>query len=265
VRMPVPRPVADRVQQMKAVATAARDSELAFTRTVLADLRKATALSRKTVELLDEEGQAARKAGASKEELTAMTAIQRAARREAAEQFNAGVQQVLGPVRDKLTAAEHAAMRELEERPGIAPSEADYRTATDLAHTLDLLPPIIAAKILQARLATEPARTGKGLGLTAAMVPLVRGKMADPRFEECREFRDVLTTMQVVLRDSGYYKAHQTLAAVGTLRAMQAALAMGGYRNPDAAEINPAYIAFGAKPVPREGGAPTYRNGERVA
>src|SRR2546423_768474 len=80
--MTVPRPVADRVQHMKHVATAARDSELAFTRTVLADLRKATQGARTTLTGLDAEVQAARAAGASELELVAITAIQRTTRQE---------------------------------------------------------------------------------------------------------------------------------------------------------------------------------------
>ena len=262
--MPVPRPLADHVQRVKKIAAATLEGELAFTRTVLADLRKATEQPRNDVAHMDEDFRKAKAAGASAAELVAITGLQRTARKESEDQFQAGVQKVLAPVRERLQETERAAMRELEERPGIQPTPADYTMATELASTLDLLPPLIAAQVLAPRLVIEPAKSGKGLGLTAAMVPLLRGRMSDPKWEACREFRDLLTQAQIVTRDAGYYKAHQALAAVASLRLMQASL-VTGYRNPEAAEQSPAYLQFGAKPVARYVGAPTFRDGVRVA
>jgi len=217
-RMPwrVPREVAVRVHTNKNLAAAQVAKDFVVT-TVLADLTKATQPLRDTLTRLDREYREAEQAGASAAQLTAIQGLQLAPRQQAQGHLRAAVQRTVDPVREQLHKAERAAMQELEERPGIAPTAADYTQASELADTLKLLPAPFAAKMLMNRLVIEPAKTGK-VGLTAAVLPLLRAQMAEPSYAASAEFKDVLDLCQIVTRDAAYHTAHQRLRMAGTLR-----------------------------------------------
>jgi len=247
-RMPmrVPREVAVRVHTNKNLAAAQVAKEFVFT-TVLPDLTKATQPVRDTLGRLDREYREAEQAGASEGQLAAIQGLQLAPRQQAQLHLRAAVQHTIEPVREQLHKAERAAMQELEERPGLAPTAADYTQASELADTLKLLPAPFAAKMLMNRLVLEPAKTGK-VGLTAAVLPLLRAQMADPSYESSHEFRDVLALCQIVTRDAAYHTAHQRLRTAGTLRhkldrLTEDAVALHGHT---AAARNPWYREFGA-------------------
>lgn len=215
--MMVPRQVAAYVHQQKMLAGATVAADGAFkVHALLAKLTKETAPARGDLNHMDADYENAKKAGATPRQLEAIQALQLAARQQTAEQLQAAVQRVVQPVRLALADAERAAMRALEEGPSTAPSEDDYSTCGEIALTLDLIPPPVAAKVLMQRLVLDPAKTGK-IGLTAAMLPLLRGRLSDPRYDGCFEFKDLIEQAQIICRDQHYHAAHMRLRTAGEL------------------------------------------------
>jgi hypothetical protein len=249
VPMTVPRAVADHVMRAKNIAGQMVKQEFAYGH-VLADLTKATSQPRADITRMDADFAAAKQAGATPAQLEAISALQLAARKETQVQLRDAIQQVVQPVREQLAKAEQAAMQELEERPGTAPTAADYSAASELADTLKLVPAPFAAKMLMQRLVIEPVKTGK-VGLTVAVLPLLRAQMADPAYESSYEFRDVLELCQIVTRDVAYHAAHQRLRTAGALRHKLDGLTAdaGALHGTTTAARNMWYREFGATPA----------------
>jgi hypothetical protein len=60
-------------------------------------------------------------------------------------------------------------------------------------------------------------KSGK-VGLTAAMPPLRRGRVRDPRYDASPEFKDLIDQAQIVCRDEHWHAAHLRLRTAGTVR-----------------------------------------------
>ncbi len=244
----VPRALADHVHRVKQAAAEQVAQEFQFGK-LLTQLDNVTRPHHTTLARLESEYRQAADAGATPAQLQGIAGFQLAPRKQAQQQLHEAVQNLIAPVREQLSAAERAAMQELEDRPGIQPSADEYAAAIELARTLDLMPPVFAAKVLMQRLVIEPSRSGK-VGLTTAAIPLLKAQLRNPAYEASREYADLLRCAQVVTRDQAYHAAHRRLRAAGTLRYKLDRLAedVVAPHGIATAAMNPIYTEFGAIP-----------------
>ncbi len=153
------------------------------------------------------------------QQIDGVDALQAAPRAEAHAKIRAAVERVASDALTKLAKAEHEAMEQIE-HGSVQPTEADYTQATELSATLNLLPVSLAVPLLTKRLVENPAASGKGLGLVAAMIPLLQGKHdTDPQWNDPSSGAMMLLTQcEAVVRDSNFYRGHMRLTAVHQLK-----------------------------------------------
>jgi len=243
----VPAVVATYVNQQKQAAATTVAKEFQF-HGVMKQLEKETSPYRATLDRMDNELAAAKAAGANRTQLIAIGALQLAPRAEAKAQIAAAVERVAQPVAGALFDAERAATQALDERPGAQPTEDDYATCGEISLTLDLLPPPAAVKVLMQRLVLDPAKSGK-VGLTTAMLPLLRAKLADKRYDASVEFHDLIQQAEIVTRNAEWHAAHLRLRTAGGLRYKLEQLtrdATRARRGVETVKSNAFYKEFGA-------------------
>jgi hypothetical protein len=248
--MSVPREVAAHVHRVKNLAAQMVAQELDFTH-VLGDMREQTARPRQELARLDAERQQAQAAGATSSQLNGIDGLQLAARHQMLALLQAGVVRVVGPVREQLAKVEREAMTDLTHGPGAQPTEADYSAANELSATLDVVPPGLAAPLLLQRLILDPAKTAK-LGLTAAALPLLRGRVGKAELWQTPEIEDVLRLGEVLMRDQHWHRAHLRLRTAQATRFKVDGLAADyvAARGDGSTATNPFYADLGAVAPP---------------
>lgn len=216
----VPPAVRSHVTRMRKLGAAAGEAGLDL-REYLPKLREATKESRAALARLESQRAEAVGLGTLNEhQLIGMDAVQAAPKAKAQNAIQTAAQVVAREVITQLAKEETAALAALQDSPGVRPTAADYTEANELVATLNLLPVSLAVPLLVGRLVEQPAKAGgKGLGLTVAALPLLRGKFeTDPAWNASGEATDLLRLCEVVTRDSTWYAAHKRLARIGQLQ-----------------------------------------------
>ncbi len=140
------------------------------------------------------------------------TPAARAARADIA----ATVQERANDTIDGLRRAEQQALHDLDQLPLKRVTEPDYKWASDMGQTLQLMGPKHSVPLLMNALVLRPAsRDGEGAGKAAALLPILKGMHdADTNGYGTHEVANVIRLAEAVLRDAKWYGAHARLRAI---------------------------------------------------
>jgi hypothetical protein len=128
----------------------------------------------------------------------------------------AAVQERADVVIDGLRRAEQQALHDLDQLPLKRVTEPDYKWASDMGQTLQLMGPKHSVPLLMNALVLRPAsRDGEGAGKAAALLPILKGMHdADTNGYGTHEIANVIRLAEAVLRDAKWYGAHARLRAI---------------------------------------------------